>query len=412
MRFCGGESRIALETNPTLTVEYGAGPSIADGTTGISVGRAKWTVPFGARLVLTVQGALTVAVVQGSRPRASYRVESNSRVIITTGHHEATIRCRVILRNPDGTVTVKNKRIVVPLGWTGQLTGLVEVAVWDCSCGCVKCREQHRLDAWQPCYEYNLLSFVANATHGPLTPARTMSTRTLIQGMYLARLAFGSPDLKLPALVMVPVEFSVCTLLSAKHSNPNSKLNWYEGNTCLCGHVFDRTVDKRTTRNVLILVHHHPPVYEAVKRCKCPECGNVFEITMEDIYRHCMSSNCGHQLWDYAALRKIAKETDSWLKQAWAVERARQQLGCCPHLNCGAVLSVIPWCPRCATSTGASAGPCLPQREVIVWRRTFIPMDGPISFLPDTDADPNTDEDPDFEQDSDSDADNDPDDEQ
>jgi hypothetical protein len=81
-------------------------------------------------------------------------------------------------------------------------------------------------------------------------------------------------------------------------------------------------------------------------------------------------------LWDEDAQCGILKPTTSLLVQARAVEKARRELGQCPH--CHTALAVLPWCPLCAAEEPPVTAWRLPERELTVWRRIFFAAPGPL----------------------------------
>jgi len=156
-------------------------------------------------------------------------------------------------------------------------------------------------------------------------------------------------------LRQVPVENKVCADCGHR----------YEGGCCPgpCDCVFDPQTTRKEARDLLVLVGSHMPLYERRKRCKCPACGNLYELSGDDVTRNvrCQCGRCGEPFFSKDDLRAAWRDAKTLLGRARRTAQMRQGIERCPH--CDAKLKPASWCPLCGTHR-------LPQNMTHVWVRT------------------------------------------
>lgn len=163
-------------------------------------------------------------------------------------------------------------------------------------------------------------------------------------------------------LRLVPVEYKVCGTAGCDIE--------YEGETCpRCGQAFEATRGRKRTHDRLILVSEDPPLYEREpSRYRCPDCGNVYGLAMEDIVACARCAACQQPLLSKGQLEQLWKGAQTLLQYARRLDRARREVPGCPH--CAHPVLPVCWCPWCRTALGSRPSRCLPQRATTVWIRT------------------------------------------
>ncbi len=151
------------------------------------------------------------------------------------------------------------------------------------ACGRECCREEHRLSGWQP-EVCSLQAFVAQGIRG--NASSQLKTGALVTSMLYPLLNEDS------GVTIDSAEFKVCGSCNdtavlktiAHHKEPKGQgIVMYEGNTCpKCDTPASRqTTYHKARKNWILIPYDLGGAYEMIERWRCPQCRNLFPITLE-----------------------------------------------------------------------------------------------------------------------------------
>lgn len=132
-------------------------------------GRYQQTIRPGAKAVCTITAETCL-----ESPRSSIPLVADTKVILTAHDEEA----RIVVGN-------QRRQIRLRMGQTARFIAPGTLALWECTCGHIRCAERHRLTAWEP-GQVSLWAFGASAVKGPQP---TIQLGSFVQGMYYALLS-------------------------------------------------------------------------------------------------------------------------------------------------------------------------------------------------------------------------------
>ena len=163
-------------------------------------------------------------------------------------------------------------------------------------------------------------------------------------------------------IIAVNVERKVCATARCQAAE-------YEGQVCpTCGQGFDPTRVRKTDQELLIVVDVVPTIYAPTQQCRCTQCGNLFELTGQDIVARSRCQHCKTSLFERAQLQRLWRnDGDSLLLRARHLDRACRELGQCSH--CHQSLTVECWCPLWRRHEDHRDESCLPTRTGETWVR-------------------------------------------